>query len=132
VLPPFYRTWWFLSLALVAIIRSAFLVHRQRISRLQRAHAAQEEFSRRLIESQESERKRIAAELHDSLNQSLVIIKNRAVLSLTTPDNQERTTEQLNEIADAATQAIDEVREIAYNLRPYHLDRLGLTKAIEA
>jgi signal transduction histidine kinase len=29
-----------------------------------------------------------------------------------------------------ATQAINEVREISYNLRPYQLDRLGLTKAI--
>src|ERR1035438_4835660 len=35
------------------------------------ARVAQETFSRRLIESQEAERKRIAAELHDSLGQNL-------------------------------------------------------------
>ena len=33
--------------------------------------------------------------------------------------------EQLEEIADAATQALDESKEIAYNLRPFQLDRLG-------
>jgi hypothetical protein len=32
----------------------------------------------------------------------------------------------------AASQVIDEVKEIAYNLRPYQLDRLGLSQAIEA
>ena len=34
------------------------------------------DFSRLLIDSQETERKRIGAELHDSLGQSLVIIRN--------------------------------------------------------
>jgi signal transduction histidine kinase len=35
-----------------------------------------------LIDSQENERKRIASELHDSLGQRLVIIKNRALMPL--------------------------------------------------
>ena len=40
--------------------------------------------------------------------------------------------EQFDEITASATQAIEEVSEIAYNLRPFHLDRLGLTSTIEA
>ena len=43
----------------------------------------------------------------------------------------ESAAEQLDEIAATAGDAIDEVRQIAYNLRPYHLDRLGLRQAIE-
>jgi signal transduction histidine kinase len=39
---------------------------------------------------------------------------------------------QLDEISSEVSQAIGEVREISYNLRPYQLDRLGLTKALEA
>ena len=132
VLPPFYRTWWFTT-AGVAILGAVLLVaHERRIRRFTRAQAAQEAFSRQLIESQESERKRIAAELHDSLSQTMVVIKNRALISLQTPEDHEAVREQIGEIADAATHAIDEVREIAYNLRPHHLDRLGLTKAIDA
>ena len=42
-----------------------------------------------------------------------------------------RALDQMDEIAEAATDAIDEVKEIAYNLRPFHLDRLGLTAAID-
>jgi len=98
---------------------------------LRRAHAAQESFSRQLIESQEQHRKRIAAELHDGLGQSLAIIKSRAALSLSQPADHEKAIEQLEEISEAAVHAIDEVREIAYNLRPYQLDRLGLTRALE-
>ena len=39
--------------------------------------------------------------------------------------------EQFDEISQAASQAIEEARRIAYDLRPYHLDRLGLTQSLE-
>ncbi len=86
----------------------------------------------RLIHLQDEERKRIATELHDSLGQSLVIIKNRATIGLRDSADCERMSEQLEEISSTATAAIDEVHEIAHNLRPYELDRLGLIKALEA
>lgn len=130
VLPPFYRTWWFLSLVTLAMIGLGTLVYQVRVRQLTRAKAAQEEFSRRLIESQEAERKRIAAELHDGLNQSLAIIKNRAMLSLSRPDDPQGAFDQLEEIVDSTTHAISEVREISYALRPFQIDRLGLTKAL--
>ncbi|MBI3759936.1 MAG: hypothetical protein HY269_09320 [Deltaproteobacteria bacterium] len=130
VLPPFYRTWWFVTLATLALLGLGTAAYQYRVRQLKQAKTAQEEFSRRLIESQEHERQRIAAELHDSLSQSLVIIKNRAVLSLSTPEDAKRAFEQLEEIADSATQAIGEVKEISYALRPFQLDRLGLQKAL--
>ncbi len=103
-----------------------------RVSQLRRAHAMQETFSRRLIDSQERERKRIAGELHDSLGQSLAIIKNRALFGIYGATDFDAAKEQFNQISAQSSQAIDEVKEIAYNLRPYLLDRLGLTKSIEA
>src|SRR5215467_5752320 len=132
VLPPFYQTWWFLTLVTLSLAGMAVLIYRRRFAALQARHAAQEAFSRRLIESQEAERKRIAAELHDSLSQNLVIIKNRAMISLQQREDSEEMLEQVAEIAEAADHALLEVREIAHNLRPYQIDRLGLTKAIEA
>jgi len=38
---------------------------------------------------------------------------------------------ELEEISSTASGAIEEVRRIAHNLRPYQLDRLGLTLAVE-
>jgi ligand-binding sensor domain-containing protein/signal transduction histidine kinase len=131
VLPAFYQTWWFWSLAALSFIGLGLLIYSWRVRQLKRAKAAQEALSRRLIDSQESERQRIAAELHDSLGQSMVIIKNRAMHGLEMR-NEELAFEQLEEIADSANQALFEVREIAHNLRPFQIDRLGLTKAIGA
>ena len=101
-------------------------------ARLERAQRAQEAFSRRLIESQEGERKRIAAELHDSLSQTLVVIKNRAMLSLRSPDDHEAR-EQLgrNRRGRDRTRSTRSGRSPTTCAR-IHLDRLGLTKALEA
>jgi signal transduction histidine kinase/ligand-binding sensor domain-containing protein len=128
VLPPFWRTWWFLVLASVAVALLILTIYRRRINMLKRAHAAQEAFARQLIGSQENERKRIAAELHDSLGQSLVLIKNWALLGMGAKDKAEA---NLQEISDTASEAIREVREIAYNLGPYQLERLGLKNTIK-
>ncbi len=132
VIAPFYRTWWFAALLAIGGIALAAVVYKIRVSQLEREKRRQEIFSRKLIDLQENERKRIAGELHDSLSQNLVIIKNRAMISLKEPDDPGQAFEQLEEIADAAGQSLSEVREIAYNLRPFQIDRLGLTKSIEA
>jgi len=131
VRPPFWRTWWFISLCLIFVAGVVAFAYRTRVQRLKQAHAEQEAFSKRLLENQEQERQRIAVELHDSLGQDLLIIKNWALLGLNVNGDESKLKNQLSEISATASQAIEEVREIAYNLRPYQLDELGLTKAIE-
>ncbi|MEQ1762696.1 MAG: PAS domain S-box protein [Pyrinomonadaceae bacterium] len=86
----------------------------------------------RLITLQEEERARVAAELHDGIGQSLAIIRNRVKRCLDEVDSSTQVVDQLEEIGEAVSTAIDEVREIAYGLRPYELDRLGLKNAIES
>lgn len=93
---------------------------------------AKETFTKNLIKSQEEERKRIAGELHDSLGQELLIIKNRSILALENIGDEKSIRKHFNEISSLSTQAINEVREITYNLRPFQLDRIGLTKAIQS
>ena len=128
---PFWRRWWFLLLCAVGGLALVFGGFRARVKQLERRQAAQQLFARQLLESQEAERKRIAIELHDGLGQSLVIIKNRALLSLARPDDHERALTQIEEISEAASSALIEIREIASSLRPYQIDRFGLVNALE-
>lgn len=130
VLPRFYQTWWFPTVLALTIFSLGFAAYRVRVKRLERAHKTQEEFSHKLLASQEHERQRIAAELHDSLGQSLLIIKNRVALAQRDIHEQESVAEQLGELSHSATSAIDECREIAYNLRPFQLDRFGLSRTL--
>ena len=100
--------------------------------RLERQHAAQLMFSRQVLQGQETERHRIAANLHDSLGQNLLVIKNQARLAMQPGANESAWRSHLDEISEMASQSIEEVRQITYNLRPQQLDRLGLTHAIRA
>ncbi len=86
---------------------------------LKKTKDQQEAFSQQLLQSQEEERRRISKDLHDSLGQSLLLIKNKVILN----DDQET--------GSIVNNAIEEVRSISRALHPFQLEELGLTKAIE-
>jgi signal transduction histidine kinase len=99
---------------------------------LKHAELLQRQFADQLLESQEQERSRIAGELHDSLVQNLLVAKNRSLIGLKKLNDPIIVQREFDEISSVMTRSIDEVREIAHNLRPYQLDRLGLTKALRS
>ena len=135
VIPPFYRRWWFAALVTLAVLSIIWALWNYRVGQLKREQSAQQAFSRELIASQEGERRRIAAELHDSLGQRLIIINNLALFLLRPRKkvvSEEEKLQTIEEIRGEASQAIEETRAISYALRPFQLDRLGLTKAIQA
>jgi signal transduction histidine kinase/ligand-binding sensor domain-containing protein len=131
VVPPFWRTWWFMALMALGVAATMVVIWKYRVGQLQRVQIAQAAFARQLIASQEAERKRIAAELHDSLGQSLVIIRNWAMMGANQLKDDAPAREELDEINAIASRTINEVREIAYNLGPYHLERLGFENSIK-
>jgi signal transduction histidine kinase/ligand-binding sensor domain-containing protein len=115
----------------LALLLLGVAAMRRRATAARRWKNAHEEFARRLIESQEHERKRVAGELHDGLGQELLVIKNRALLGLRggTPA---AVRDQLQHINAVATQSLEGVRGLAHNLTPYQLDHLGLSAALRA
>lgn len=129
ITPPWYKTVLFKGLVGLGVIGSIGSFYQKRIQKLNREKTQQEEFTKKLIESQENERKRVAAELHDSLGQDLLIIKNKALVSIK-KNEPEKFMLQMNEISDLTSSTLNNVREISYNLRPYELDRIGLSKTI--
>jgi signal transduction histidine kinase/ligand-binding sensor domain-containing protein len=130
VVAPFYRRGWFYALVALALSSVFAAVYLYRMRQLQAINAARADFTRRLIDSEENERRRIALELHDSLGQSLVVIRNRALMSLNKPDEHERMVDQMREISEASAAALQEAREIAHNLHPGQIEHLGLPAAL--
>lgn len=87
-------------------------------------------FSRDLINMQEQERKRIATELHDSVGQKLIVIKNKVLrFTKTGSSGFQQNPEGL---AESVADAIQEIRSISYGLRPYQIDLLGLAQSIKS
>jgi PAS domain S-box-containing protein len=97
-----------------------------------REQEARKEYTRKLLSSQETERRRIASELHDSLGQNLLLIKNRAQLAWGVKGTPADVADQLDGIAALASASVSEVRQISHDLRPYQLDHLGLVRALRA
>lgn len=133
VLPRWWETGWLQSGILIGLGAVLFGAYHLRVRHLHRAAQRQAmAFSREVIGSQESERKRIASELHDGLGQTLLIIKNRAVMALRESNSASGVQQQVEHISRTASIALQEVRRISHALRPAHLERLGLTVVIQA
>ena len=131
-LPTWWQTWTFRITAGLLPLAVLLGAYHRRVRGLKLARVQQEEFSRRLLASQEVERARVARELHDSLGQNLLVIKSRLALAQQQSHQPVKLAEQLAEAAAMTSDAIREVREISQNLRPFQLDELGLTKALAA
>lgn len=131
ITPPFYEKWWARLIIATIIISSGYLFLQFRLAKLKKEKITQQELSKRFIEFQEQERQRIASELHDSLGQNLLIIKN-SLHQCEDKIPSQNISEELREISELAQESIDEVREISYDLHPHTLDRLGLQKGIQS
>ena len=88
--------------------------------------------SNRLIDIQESERRRLARDLHDDTGQALTALK----MSLEITRNElssdaDHTAERLNDAVALADDTLEKLRAISHNLRPPTLDTVGLNSALE-
>ncbi len=128
ITPPWWGTWWFRGILVIGFLSIGPFIYFRRVSALKKKNLLQQEFSRQLIQSQEQERQRIAAELHDSVGQDLLIIKNKLLFESET----EVKSSGVKDVIEYISTSLKNVREISRNLRPIQLDQLGLTAALES
>lgn len=102
------------------------------ISERKRNEEALKLLGSRLIAAQEEERKRIARELHDDLNQRM------AVLSIELDQLSQKTRKsiglqnRLREMQLQAQEISSDLHRLSYKLHPSKLDHLGLTAAVKS
>ena len=87
------------------------------------------EISNHLVESQEAERRFIAAELHDDLGQMLTGLKLMIEMAATQKDNEQQKT--LERAKGIVSNLSSQVRDLSLDLRPAMLDDYGLFAALE-
>jgi signal transduction histidine kinase len=84
----------------------------------------------KIITAQESERQRLARELHDEAGQALTSLKF-SLRTLEQQTNLEKTHTQLQELRDMVGQIQESLHDLAVEIHPPALDELGLIAALD-
>lgn len=92
--------------------------------------AARQVLLESLVQAQEEERSRLARELHDGAGQTLtsLLVRLKAMEKKSPPHELQA---ELVNMQGIVSETIEQVREIAYHLRPVALDEFGLQRALE-
>jgi len=127
------------ALFIIRVLRSFEVETQRRIAELQAARLREaqrreelrRQFLSRIVEAQEAERQRIARELHDETGQALTALGLglRGVRSNLRRDLR-RAGDQLRHLEKLVDHSLDELQRLIADLRPSHLDDLGLPAAL--
>ncbi len=85
--------------------------------------------SAKVVEAQETERRAVARELHDEIGQLLYAVSANLEAAQLAPSAQS-TASQLVESAELVDKALQQIRDLALELRPSLLDDFGLVPAV--
>ena len=122
---------------IVRFLRSFQIEANQKLEELQaeqlRASQQREtlkgELYRRVIEAQEAERQRIARDLHDETGQSLTAL-GLGLRGLSQSIEKDKNKKTLAELEKMVANSLNELQRVISDLRPSHLDDLGLPATI--
>jgi len=114
------------AIGITTIILASLQLSEQRL-----ADVKLKKLTARIVDIQESERKRVSRELHDSISQLLVSAKYGIENALGHTRKGSKITQPIEKSITALDEAISEVRRISMDLRPSVLDDIGLAAAIK-
>ncbi|WP_164735523.1 ligand-binding sensor domain-containing protein [Pseudoflavitalea rhizosphaerae] len=102
--PPFYRTWWFISLLVLLMAGIIYMVHRFRLNRLL---------------EMERVRTRIARDLHDDMGSTLSTINILSEMArMKVNKDAGKTAEYLNKISDNSSRMMEAMDDIVWSINP--------------
>jgi len=125
--------------AVIRLLRSFEVETQRKIAELQEAQlreaqrreALRGELLKRVVAAQEAERQRIGRELHDETGQALTAIGlGLRGASTTLYQDVDKAAANLRRLEDMAERALTELQRLIADLRPSHLDDLGLPAAL--
>lgn len=123
------------AIFVIRFLRAFEVERREQIAQLQAARlreaeereALRGEMLGRVVAAQEAERQRIARELHDETGQALTAAGlGLRGIAAQVPQNPDRAVNNLHQLEKMVSGALNELQRLIADLRPSHLDDLGL------
>jgi len=119
--------------AVLSVASAVLAAHRWRTRALRRRHARVQELAGHLLTSQEQERRRLARELHDDVNQQAAALSIAlSALAARQPDGAAELRSELSRLRENAQALSDAVRELSHGLHPAVLEHAGLVPALRS
>jgi signal transduction histidine kinase len=118
----------FVAVAVMAVSGLVFAL----VTRAQTQHQDLRRYARALTNAQETERARLARDLHDGTVQDLVALHQKTqLLRMDAANDAPHMLGRIENLRDETRHLIDDVRRVSHALKPVHLDELGLAPALE-
>jgi signal transduction histidine kinase len=112
---------------------SWILVTHEDISERKQTEETLRDLGSRLIGAQEEERRRIARELHDGLNQKMALLSiELEQFAQRIPDWQSSLRVCVQDLWATTQEISSEIHRLSYQLHPFKLDQLGLVAAVKS
>ena len=105
---------------------------RARTAALRHSHAQIQHLAGKLIAAQEEERKRVARELHDDVNQKLAALAITLSKMKQGLDPSEGVHDQVTELQQRTAELTDDVRRLSHRLHPATMEHVGLVAALKS
>ena len=124
--------WVLVSLAVGAVALTSILLAFVRFSEQRFADAQLKALASQIVDTQETERKRVSTELHDGISQLLVSAKYSLEIASAKLSKRSEVQKPIDKSMETISTAIAEIRRISIALRPSILDDVGLAAAIKS
>lgn len=119
-----------LYFALLFVVRHAERLIEMQQQAIRERNLTLETLSARMLTAQEDEKKKIAFDLHERIAQTLSAVKLSVESAARQLAARGAGADAMTPMVQAVKEAINDVREVALNLRPSSLDELGLIATI--
>lgn len=116
--------------ALLAVVITAIAIAAVNYNEHKLADVRLKALTKRIVDVQEEERKRVSHDLHDGINQLLVSVRHRLELAREQLSNPDKARTLLTKSMSILDTSIADVRRMSKALHPSALDNIGLAVAV--